>query len=140
MQNKILSKQVLWLGRAGLLPFLALATASWLSSAQWSQQALAIYALAIGSFLLGSWWGMALIRRYSPALWLSNALVIAAVAALMLGNLRLSLLVLAALLVAIFGIEQRLRLFSPQPMYYQKLRAELTAVACLCLIVAAAAP
>jgi uncharacterized protein YybS (DUF2232 family) len=54
--------------------------------------------------------------------------------------LRLSLLVLAALLVAIFGIEQRLRLFSPQPMYYQKLRAELTAVACLCLIVAAAAP
>ena len=128
------------LGRAGLIPFVALPfLIFWLPGAHslWTD-ALANYALAITCFLPGAWWGLSLIRRSSSALLLSNALVIIAFAGRTLLDPGAFFLLAALLLVMTLVIEHRHPMFRPQPRYYARLRLQLTVVACAGLGVAAA--
>ena len=127
------------LGRAGLTPFIALPVLMfWLPGAVslWAG-ALANYALAITCFLPGAWWGLALIRRSSSALLMSNALVIIAFTARTLLDPRGFFVTAALLLAATLVVERRHPMFRPQPRYYARLRLELTIVACIGLAVAA---
>ena len=128
------------LGRAGLLPFVALPFLMfWLPGAAslWAA-ALANYALAITCFLPGAWWGLSLIRRSNSALLLSNALVIVAFSGRTLLDPGAFFVLAALLLVTTLVIEQRHPMFRPQPLYYARLRLQLTIVACAGLGVAAA--
>ena len=128
------------LGRAGLIPFVALpALMFWLPGAAslWAA-ALANYALAITCFLPGAWWGLSLIRRSHSALLLSNALVIVAFSGRTLLDFDGFFLLAALLLVTTLVIEHRHPMFRPQPRYYARLRLQLTIVACAGLGVAAA--
>lgn len=128
-----------WLGRAGLLPFVGLLAALYLdpqNQQQWSK-ILSAYTLAIICFLVGAWWGLALIRRSATALLLSNALVLIAV----FGHVLLvagSFFQLCALLfLATVVIERRHGLFRRQPPYYARLRLQLSLVASTSLVLAA---
>lgn len=128
------------LGRAGLIPFVALPLLMfWLPGAAslWAA-ALANYALAITCFLPGAWWGLSLIRRSNSALLLSNALVIVAFSGRTLLDPDGFFLLAALLLVTTLVIEHRHPMFRPQPRYYARLRLQLTIVACAGLGVAAA--
>ena len=51
-----------WLGRAGLLPFIAAPLAMYLlpEQADLAGHALSVYALVIICFLVGVWWGLAI--------------------------------------------------------------------------------
>ncbi|MEH6588126.1 MAG: DUF3429 domain-containing protein [Halioglobus sp.] len=129
----------IWLGRAGLLPFVGLLAALYLDPQHqqlWAKM-LSAYTLAIICFLVGAWWGLALIRRSSTALLLSNALVLVAV----FGNVLLapaSFYLLGALLfLATVFIERRHALFHRQPSYYARLRLHLSLVASTSLLFAA---
>jgi hypothetical protein len=128
------------LGRAGLIPFVALPLLMLGlpgAGALWSE-ALGNYALAITCFLPGAWWGLSLIRRSASALLLSNALVIIAFAGRTLLDPRGFFLLAAVLLVTTLAVERRHPMFGPQPTYYARLRLQLTVVACIGLGVAAA--
>jgi hypothetical protein len=127
------------LGRAGLIPFCAapLVLLAWPGHETIWLQLLADYALAIVSFLVGIWWGLALIRRSGSALILGNAVVIVAFLGRSLLPLPVFLLLAAALLVFTLRLERRHPLFRPQPAYYARLRLQLTAVAGTCLVAAA---
>jgi hypothetical protein len=130
-----------WLGRAGLLPFVAAPITIYLlpQHAQFSGRVLAAYALSIICFLVGIWWGLGLIRRQASALVLSNAVVLTA----FFGYVGLStgafLLLCAALFPVTVLVERSLPLFKPQPAYYASLRVQLTAVATAALLLAALA-
>ena len=97
---------------------------------------LASYSLAIICFLVGVWWGLAVIRRRPWALIGSNAVVIVA----FLGHAILPtswfFLVSALLFSATLLVERRGVLFRPQPPYYARLRLCLTVVATVSLLVA----
>lgn len=127
------------LGRAGLLPFIVTPILMLIAPGHRDLWTLAIsnYALAILCFLVGSWWGLALIRRRADAIVASNVLLLAAV----LGNTTLPsslFLPLAALLLATTVIlENTHPLFSRQPPYYARLRRHLTIVAVPALLIAA---
>lgn len=128
------------LGRAGLIPFVALPFLMfWLPGAAslWSA-ALANYALAITCFLPGAWWGLSLIRRSSSALLMSNGLVIIAFAGRTLLDPRGFFVLAALLLVITLAVERRHPMFGPQPRYYARLRLQLTIVASIGLGAAAA--
>ena len=128
-----------WLGRAGLLPFIAspLAIYFYPDHAQLIGQVTGSYALSIICFLVGIWWGLGLIRRRASALLISNAVVLTA----FFGHIGLStgvFLLLGACLFAATVIVERVHpLFQPQPPYYARLRAQLTAVATLSLVLSA---
>ncbi len=128
-----------WLGRAGLLPFIAapIAMAVYPEQLQFAGRVLSVYALSILCFLVGVWWGLGLIRREASALVLSNAVVIVA----FFGHIGLPdqgfLFLCALLFPATILMERSHRLFRPQPPYYARLRAQLTAVATLSLLLAA---
>ena len=125
-----------WLGRAGLLPFclLPLALFGWPQSTALWLDLLANYSLAILCFLPGAWWGMGLIRRQTAPLMVSNALVIAVFMARSLLSEKLFLLAAAVLFVVVLAYERLHPLFKPQPVYYARLRMQLTAVACCGLL------
>lgn len=128
-----------WLGRAGLLPFIASPLAIYFDPrhAQLIGQVTGSYALSIICFLVGIWWGLGLIRRRASALLISNAVVLTA----FFGHIGLStgvFLLLGACLFAATVIVERVHpLFQPQPPYYARLRAQLTAVATLSLVLSA---
>ena len=128
------------LGRAGLIPFCLAPVLIYLDPAHgdFYVEGLAGYALAILCFLVGIWWGLALIRRTPGALVLSNAVVIVA----FFGHLLLAPAAFYLLCSALFPltvvVERNLALFRPQPAYYASLRLQLTAVATLALLVSAA--
>ena len=128
-----------WLGRAGLLPFIAAPIAIYLAPqhAQLTGRMLATYALSIICFLVGIWWGLGLIRREASALVLSNAVVLTA----FFGHVGLTtgtfLLLCAVLFPTTVLVERSLRLFKPQPAYYSRLRMQLTLVATAALLLAA---
>jgi hypothetical protein len=127
------------LGWAGLLPFIGLPLAILLDphhAVLWGE-IMASYALAIICFLVGVWWGIALIRRSVAALVLSNALVIVAFFGHVLLTVESFLLLCALLFPGTVIIERRLRLFRPQPAYYARLRILLTVVATASLLIAA---
>jgi hypothetical protein len=128
-----------WLGRAGLLPFIAAPVAMLLypEQLQFAGRVLSVYALSIICFLVGIWWGLGLIRREAFALVISNAVVLVA----FFGHIGLPvpgfLLLCALLFPATVLVERWHRLFRPQPRYYARLRVQLTAVATLSLLLAA---
>ncbi len=99
---------------------------------------MASYALAILCFLVGAWWGVALIRRSPSVLLLSNAVVIMT----FLGHLLLPtpafLICCASLLPATILVERQVGIFRAQPAYYARLRLQLTTVAVAALLVAVA--
>jgi hypothetical protein len=130
---------VTWLGRAGLLPFVGLTLALYIDSQNHSfwESALSTYSLAIICFLVGAWWGMALIRRSPTTLLLSNSVVLLAFFGQVLLSTAGFFLLGAVLLVATIAIEQRHELFIKQPPYYARTRRQLTLVATACLVVAA---
>lgn len=129
------------LGFAGLTPFWALAVAMlvWPSATDLWQILLANYALAIICFLVGIWWGLAVIRRGISGLLLGNAIVIVAFISKSLLADHYFFLVAAVLLILILTFEQTHVLFIRQPAYYRRLRLQLTVVAALSLIVGACA-
>jgi hypothetical protein len=128
-----------WLGRAGLLPFVAAPFVMALlpQQAQRAAHVLALYALSIICFLVGVWWGLALIRRVALALVLSNAVVLIA----FFGYLGLPdrgfLLLCSVLFPATVVLERSHQMFRPQPPYYARLRLQLTTIATLSLLLAA---
>ena len=128
-----------WLGRAGLLPFIGLPAALFLDSQNqplWAA-VLSAYTLSIICFLVGAWWGLALIRRSPTALLLSNALVLVAVFGHVL-LAQLAFFLLGALLfLATVVTEMRHDLFHRQPLYYRRLRLQLSLVASTSLLLAA---
>ena len=127
------------LGRAGLLPFCGIPVLMWLEPhhRELYVDLLANYALAIISFLVGVWWGLALIRRTPSALLLSNAVVIVAFLGRSLLAGSVFFLLCAMLFFGTLMIERRHPLFRPQRLYYARLRMELTVVAILMLLWAA---
>ena len=124
------------LGWAGLLPFLAapLAVSVSTNPADMVGPALVAYSLAIVCFLMGSWWGIALLRRTPVILVVSNVVVIAACLGCVFMGLRANLLLLALLLAGTIGVERMHPMFWPQPDYYATLRLRLSAVASLTLL------
>ena len=127
------------LGLAGVLPFFLAPLAIWRDHhhAWLYAELLANYALAIICFLVGIWWGLALIRRSSSALLISNAVVIVAFFSRSLLPYPLFFLACAALFVFTALLERRHRLFKPQPIYYARLRLGLSGTATVMLTIAA---
>ena len=128
------------LGYAGLLPFCAVPLLMWSEPHHKMLYAhvLASYSLAIICFLVGVWWGLALIRRSPKALVLSNAVVIVA----FLGHAMLTnrgfFLLCALLFPATVLVERNAHLFQAQPPYYARLRLQLSSVATVALLLASA--
>jgi hypothetical protein len=123
-----------------LLPFLTLPTLLALDPLRrtlW-ETALATYSLGIICFLLGAWWGLALVRRYSSALLLSNALFLVAFFGFLLLPLRPYLVSAAMLFITLILIERKHPLFHLQPDYYRQLRLMLSVTASVALIAGAA--
>ena len=134
---------VAWLGYGGLLPFLALAAASWVTdfngqaSPLW-QTALLAYGAAILSFVGALHWGFAMTLRDLPGPVRTASFVWSVVPALLAWLALLAAPVVAsALLVAGFVIhywrDVRLAGRSDLPAWYLPMRLRLTWVACLCL-------
>lgn len=128
-----------WLGRAGLLPFVGLALALYLNPQNQSLWAhvLTTYMLAIICFLVGAWWGMALIRRSPLTLLLSNGVVLVAFFGQILLSTAGFFVLGIVILIATVALERRHILFKAQPSYYARLRLQLTVVAGLSLTFAA---
>ena len=131
-----------WLGRAGLLPFLGLLVLLYLDvqHQQLWAKGLTTYTLAILCFLVGSWWGLALIRRTPTALLVSNIVVLVAFFGHVLLPTALFLLLGAALFLATVVFERRHALFHRQPPYYARLRLQLSVIASVSLLLAALCP
>lgn len=127
------------LGLAGLIPFCLAPLAMWrdVHHARLYAELLANYALSIICFLVGIWWGLALIRRNNGALIISNAVVIVAFSGRSLLTYSPFFVLCAALFVFTVLLERRHRLFESQPMYYARLRIGLSSVAAGMLAIAA---
>ena len=91
--------------------------------------ALSSYALAIICFLSGSWWGIALLRRETAVVIMSNLVVVGAWFAWLLLGSKPALLALACFLVLTAIVEGVHPMFRPQPRYYRRLRLVLTGLA-----------
>ena len=129
----------IWLGRTGLLPFVGLLPVLYLDVQHeqvWAKS-LTTYTLAILCFLVGSWWGLALIRRTPAALLLSNIVVLVAFFGHVLLPTAPFLLLGAALFLATIVFERRHALFHRQPPYYASLRLQLSFIASASLLLAA---
>ena len=128
-----------WLGRAGLLPFVGLLLALYIDAQNQSlwANALATYTLAIICFLVGAWWGTALIQRNPTTLLLSNGIVLVAFFGQVLLSTAGFFLLGAFVFTATLVIERRHALNQPQPLYYARLRLQLTLVASASLVLAA---
>ena len=128
------------LGCAGLSPFLlavVLVAVAGPGIASVVRPALALYALAILSFLSGAWWGIALLRRAPTMLIASNAVVVAAWASVLVLDAGIAMLILAGLFVTGIIVEGRYPVFAPQPAYYRRMRMWLTGVATVSLVLVA---
>jgi hypothetical protein len=127
------------LGWAGLLPFLALSIGMLLLPAEASIAAglLAHYAFGILCFLLGTWWGIGVMRPDpSPLLW-SNALFVVLFFARALLHGAYFMVAAALLFVLLLLLERRLPAFRRQPAYYVALRTRLSLVAAAALMLGA---
>jgi hypothetical protein len=129
----------IWLGRAGLLPFVGLLLALYIDAQNQSlwANALATYTLAIICFLVGAWWGTALIQRNATTLLLSNGIVFVAFFGQVLLSIAGFFLLGAFVFTATLVIERRHALIQTQPLYYARLRLQLTLVGSISLVLAA---
>lgn len=129
-----------WLGRLGLIPFVALAAAVVLDPHHRSlfATALAGYSFGILAFLLGSWWGLALVRRQPRALLASNLFFLLTFFAYLLLPTRAYLFAGAGIFLALLLVEHSHPLFRPQPAYYARLRIQLSFIAALAMLLCAA--
>ena len=128
-----------WLGRAGLLPFVGLLLALYIDAQNQSlwANALATYTLVIICFLVGAWWGTALIQRNPTTLLLSNGIVLIAFFGQVLLSTAGFFLLGAFVFTATLVIERRHALIQTHPLYYARLRLQLTLVASTSLVLAA---
>ena len=128
-----------WLGRAGLLPFVGLLLALYIDAQNQSlwANALATYTLVIICFLVGAWWGTALIQRNPTTLLLSNGIVLVAFFGQVLLSTAGFFLLGAFMFAATLVIERCQALIQTQPLYYARLRLQLTLVASASLVLAA---
>jgi len=124
------------LGYAGALPFILAVLLVMVPGDHHSvvRTSLLLYSLAIVSFLAGSWWGIALLRRQPAILVASNVLVVTAWLGAWLLHPAPALLCLAGVLIATVLVERRHRVFTSQPAYYRGLRLKLTVISVLALV------
>lgn len=133
---------VAWLGYGGLMPFLALATASWLdpaNSAIWVLGLLA-YGAVILSFVGALHWAFAMTHPQlqgtpNTALYLWSVVpsLLGWVALMMAPEVGATLLIVG--LLAHYRQDLRLAQMIALPAWYLPLRLRLSVVACLCLAV-----
>jgi hypothetical protein len=114
------------LGYAGLLPFILLAIATGYTGSDWSLKPMSAYSFGILVFLLGSWWGIGLLRHNIPALCLSNGLFLIALVVFVWLPGKSWLAISSALFVTVYIVEGKLAAFTRQPVYYRRLRLHLT--------------
>lgn len=131
-----------WLGRLGLIPFIALAACILLANQPQTllTRALAAYSFGILSFLAGAWWGLALVKRHPSALLLSNTFFLVVFFSYLLLSTRAYLVVGAVVFMALLIVEQTHPLFRPQPAYYARMRIQLSVTAAVTLLLAATVP
>lgn len=133
---------VTWLGYGGLIPFLALAVASWKDPAHLGTWVLALlaYGAVILSFVGALHWGFAMThpqlqgaQNHALYLWGVVPSLIGWAALLMAPEVTATLLIVGLLLHyrQDLRLAQRIKL----PAWYLPLRLRLTVVACLCLAV-----
>ncbi|HEX6015013.1 MAG TPA: DUF3429 domain-containing protein [Geminicoccaceae bacterium] len=128
------------LGLAGVVPFAAGALGSFWPGAlgAFATAALLAYGAVILSFLGGIHWGLA-IGQGGPSyrrLGVGVAPSLVGWVALLLGGAG-GLLLLAAVFVAVFGLDVQLTRRGMAPAWFPRLRIVLTAAVVLCLLVAA---
>jgi hypothetical protein len=130
------------LGLAGVIPFAAGALGSFQPGALGALAiaALLAYGAVILSFLGGIHWGLAIGQRDPSYRRLGVGVVPSLVGwvALLLGGAG-GLLLLAAALVAVLGLDVQLARGGMAPAWFPRLRTVLTAAVVLCLLVAALA-
>lgn len=133
-----LPRMALWLGSAGLAPFVALSIACLILRGEaqgWSGHALAAYGATILAFLGGLHWGFALspgeVRPDPVALAVGVAPQLMGWAALLL-PLREGLLVLAAALLAALWLDSAATRRGRAPAWLLSLRLPLSTAAALC--------
>ncbi|MDG1924615.1 MAG: DUF3429 domain-containing protein [Pseudomonadales bacterium] len=114
----------------GLMPFAACIVADQVFQAPLASQIFQVYGLAIATFLLGSWWGIALTRTTLGGMpWfeigLSNALLILAVMIFLMPTVW-GLLAQCGLFVVLLAVERWRLVFRSAPSYYQRMRRRVT--------------
>jgi hypothetical protein len=114
----------------GLMPFAACIVADQVFQAPLASQIFQVYGLAIATFLLGSWWGIALTRTTLGGMpWfeigLSNALLILAVMISLMPTVW-GLLAQGGLFVVLLAVERWRLVFRSAPSYYQRMRRRVT--------------
>lgn len=129
-------KEIQILGYLGLIPFVVLGVWPWIFAGQsdWVARALALYAFGILCFLLGSWWGIALLRNDANVSILSNLVFLVAAAGAVLLPPPVWFLLAAFLFLLLLVMERRLMIFNRQPVYYAKLRLHLSLAASASLL------
>ena len=136
---------VVWLGYGGLLPFLALAAVGlWAPSTPWWSAALLAYGAVILSFVGALHWGFAMAQSGLCTAERTRCFVWSVVPSLLAWPaVLLPPAIGAALLIAGFVAhliqDHWLAARTAMPGWYLPLRWRLTATACLCLAVGAAA-
>ncbi len=128
------------LGRLGLIPFVALAAGMLLGVGNPAllSSALAGYSFGILAFLLGAWWGLALIRQQASALLFSNIVFLVVLFSYLGMDYRGFFITAAIVFLALLVVERKHPLFRLQPAYYARMRTHLSAIAALALLSAAA--
>lgn len=142
-----LPRSALWLGLAGLLPFLATAVLSWTAPGEWADIALfalSAYGAVILSFLGAVHWGLALRAPDAEAAATAPRLGLGVVPSLLAwGALLLpagpDLLVLALGILGTAGVETLAARRGLLPPDYLRLRWVLSLGAAACLLAGAAA-
>lgn len=127
---------VKFLGLAGLIPFVVPAVLIAAGSVH-SQLLLIIassYAFGIICFLTGSWWGRAITTAKKPALVLSNIIFLIAFFAYLFAPPWWPLIA-ALLLISLYTLEQHTALFADFSHPYRNIRAVLSLVASLSMLV-----
>ncbi|MFO7854316.1 MAG: DUF3429 domain-containing protein [Paracoccaceae bacterium] len=138
-------RPALWLGLAGLAPFLGLAVAAHVAPEPWDGEArrsLALYGVVILSFMGGCRWGLASAGLGEGASWwrlsVSVMPAILAWAAMTIG-VTAALWASAPALVALFSADVSLTRAGGAPAWWPALRLPLTAGATVCVLAGALA-
>jgi hypothetical protein len=135
----------LWLGASGLIPFILLAGALWISPVDYHpvlHDWIRTYAAVILSFIGAIHWGVAMVHRdmtdHDRAVLMGWSVVPSLVAWLgLLMPLRTGLALAAAMFIVHYTMDRQLVTRFDLPGWYLRLRGGLTAVVVVCLGIAA---